>query len=533
MHRDEHDIAEFTVDDAHRFACRLRGDPGQMGDDVPSPRGVAQWPVKVYEGGGRIRLPVPLPWWSRSTGVPPVDPAVRLSELLFDAAGITRAIWRPGGTAISSPQRPGMVWPDMRLGHRRTVPSGGAMYPIEIYVARLTGDIGVFHYDPAHHELVNLGHPAPRDALQQALDLDGATHPLWVVLTHRFGKNTFKYGNFAYRLGSADLGVIWSRLVTLGGRLFGDVTTHVDFDDAAVDRMCGNHPLDEAAYLLAGFGEAVAGTAERAARSVAPEPPAVLTRGPATALSPTFVAMHRAARAAVGHGRARAGTEIQADVGAPQDHVTGEIQLSIREGMQPPGPRVFATRRSGGACFVETPVAFDVFETVLAQTWATLELLRRTYADGDPPEIQLLCALDRVPSVPAGWYRYDATSSRLVPAGGSGTLPPSRVLQDALHVKTVDLERSAFSIHFAGLLDLRGRRRGARAYRCQQLFVGAGIEAATRWSTACGVGSHPLHGFDSARIDRCYGLDPGRFGVLGQVAVGHTRSNGTLEGTVG
>jgi SagB-type dehydrogenase family enzyme len=83
---------------------------------------------------------------------------------------------------------------------RRAVPSAGALYPLELYVA--CGDVGslspgVYRYALAHHELqlTAVGHP--RDKLVDAARGQEwiATAPAVICIAAVFERTTVKYGN--------------------------------------------------------------------------------------------------------------------------------------------------------------------------------------------------------------------------------------------------------------------------------------------------------------------------------------------------
>jgi hypothetical protein len=148
------------------------------------------------------------------------------------------------------------------------------------------------------------------------------------------------------------------------------------------------------------------------------------------------------------------------------------------------------------------------------------------------PVVRLYCAVDRVDQIEPGWYRYLPGRHALTLVGAGRAVSPAIELQAALYAATLDVERSAFSLHVATVIDFRSDPRGVRAYRVQQLLVGTAVEAATRWSAAMGIGSHPLHGFDARRVDGQYGLIGEPFGVQAQVSIGKARSSGALEGSV-
>src|SRR5262249_43952983 len=94
---------------------------------------------------------------------------------------------------------------------RRAVPSGGGLYPLEVYlcawhVEGLAG--GIYHYDVYTHSLEQLTLGTPYGALFPLVfapeSLQGAAAVL--VLSAMFERVRFKYGEFGYRLIWADTG---------------------------------------------------------------------------------------------------------------------------------------------------------------------------------------------------------------------------------------------------------------------------------------------------------------------------------------
>ncbi len=90
---------------------------------------------------------------------------------------------------------------DLMQSYRRFVPSGGALYPNELYVYLKIENVppGVYHYDVAHHCLVLLREGNFDSYISRAhgnhcniSDCFGA-----VFVTTMFWKNFFKYNNFA------------------------------------------------------------------------------------------------------------------------------------------------------------------------------------------------------------------------------------------------------------------------------------------------------------------------------------------------
>ncbi len=76
---------------------------------------------------------------------------------------------------------------------RRTAPSAGALYPLELYVATAAG---FFHYDPAHHRLERRTERDLRPALAQAaLDQESVREaPAVFVIAAVYARTSQKYG---------------------------------------------------------------------------------------------------------------------------------------------------------------------------------------------------------------------------------------------------------------------------------------------------------------------------------------------------
>jgi SagB-type dehydrogenase family enzyme len=532
------DQPRLSMDDAFTFASRLRGKPAGMND--PGTHGEHSdptWGVKVYSGGRRLQLPGAMPWWMDLSSDRKIDSMQRLGALLFNAVGVSRVRWNQGGAVLSSPQHPELVWRGTQLSTRRPVPSGGAMYPVEVYVAALAlpHESTVYHYDAARHELIDLAHCGPAAALRGALGW-GYERPLSslaLILTHRFSKNLHKYRNFAYRLGATDVGVVMGRLFACAEASFGQAEVHVDFDDSAVNAMCGLNGQEESVYAVIQIGAPEVSPGSNDWPGL-PSPPPVLERGKPAQPSSLFAAMHAAAC------RAPLSRIPKKTAKAPADALPGNHLLASEEAVHliKPASRVSMERRemfcrtSNGAWFTGAPLSSEVLATVLQRTYESLAALLQACPDGEMPQIGLYCAVERVIGVPSGWYCYLPSSHVLIPVGAGRVTSSARELQQALYAATVDVERSAFSLHVATVIDFRSDPRGVRAYRIQQLLVGTAIEAATRWSTIMGAGSHPLHGFDAQRVDQLYGLADTPFGVQSQVSIGNVRPAGVLEGSV-
>ncbi|BEL06123.1 hypothetical protein Q0Z83_043140 [Actinoplanes sichuanensis] len=425
------------------------------------------WPVKVLTGAVRR----PADGW--------------LGRLLFHTFAVSRIRADAHGGMTATPQRPAPAGHAAPVLLRRPVPSGGSMYPTEVYVAA----DGVHHYDPYRHELVDLGRRA-----------DPALPPVCLVLTNRFWKNFYKYGDFAYRLGAVDVGVALGRIL----RLAETATLWTGFDDARIERMLGLDGHDEAVYAVVDLP-----TTTRLPTSAA-RPPQVLERSRHIRRSARFDALHRAARHPGPH------PEPPAEPGP-----TGPGLPLPPHSPTPSGLADMLDRTCAGARFDGRP----------AHPHALADVLHHTAAALGPPiarGLSLYVAVHRVTGVAAGWYRYRPDRHDLDPVGAGPADDTARVLQRALFAASLNIELAAFTVHIGA--PAGDRCPDMRRWREQQMAVGIAIEAITLRATTAGLSGHPVLGFDVGRVEQAYGLT--RDGIQAQVSVGSARPGLTWEVSV-
>jgi SagB-type dehydrogenase family enzyme len=144
---------------------------------------------------------------------------------------------------------------------RRPVPSGGALYPLELYlialeVAELAGEIT--HYNPYRHRLERL-RPVDRGAVARALvepELVENAAAL-VVVTAMFWRSRFKYGLRGYRFALLEAGHAVQNAVLAAAALGIAARPLGGYYDRLLDSLVGADSLDEAsvyALLLGGDG---------------------------------------------------------------------------------------------------------------------------------------------------------------------------------------------------------------------------------------------------------------------------------------
>jgi len=142
----------------------------------------------------------------------------------------------------------------MRGGGRRTVPSGGALYPLELYVAQRRR--GVHRYDPELHRLEehDADDPWPALVLTSPLPslLDDATAVLLVLAV--FGRTRFKYGQRGYRFALLEAGHVVQNVVLAAAALDVVALPFGGYYDARIDEIVGADGVDESVVYAVVLG---------------------------------------------------------------------------------------------------------------------------------------------------------------------------------------------------------------------------------------------------------------------------------------
>ncbi|MQR94491.1 SagB family peptide dehydrogenase [Fictibacillus phosphorivorans] len=143
---------------------------------------------------------------------------------------------------------------DTWMTYRRYVPSGGALYPSEVYLYLKLDELpsGIYHYDAAHHSLICLREGNFDDYLNQALGnrCDVSKCFTIVFVSTFFWKNFFKYHNFSYRLQGLDAGFLIGQMLEVGKRKEFETGVYYQFLDEAINHLIGLHEDEESVYAV-------------------------------------------------------------------------------------------------------------------------------------------------------------------------------------------------------------------------------------------------------------------------------------------
>jgi SagB-type dehydrogenase family enzyme len=179
-----------------------------------------------------------------------------LARLLHSGNGITGHLDAPDGE-VPQPVR--------------AAPSGGALYPVELYAAVMAVDgvpAGVHHYSVARHALELVSSGDPRDALSAITGDPGVFSGAAVafVLTTVLGRGRFKYGERAYRFALLEAGHMTQNLMLAATALDVGSVPVGGFVDDELNALLDVDGVDEAAVCLVVAGRSGAAPSALVAR---------------------------------------------------------------------------------------------------------------------------------------------------------------------------------------------------------------------------------------------------------------------------
>jgi SagB-type dehydrogenase family enzyme len=193
------------------------------------------------------------------TELPPVALGrARLSDVLL----ARRSRTPPDRRALSLAALASILGAAYRSGKEaRSVPSAGALYPLELYLIALDVEQvehGVHHYDPYGHRL-ELLHAAERAAVARALVEPALAEQAAavIVVTAMFWRSRFKYGLRGYRFALLEAGHVMQNAVLAATALGVPARPLGGYYDRLLDGLVGADSLDEASvYALVLGGKA-------------------------------------------------------------------------------------------------------------------------------------------------------------------------------------------------------------------------------------------------------------------------------------
>lgn len=491
--------------------------------------------VKLYRGLPVIPLSAEVPL-TLERGRTPEQPGLdSVGHLLWYAYGLTQM-----GQTSPAPDGAAQTIGSVQWC-RRFVPSGGGLYPNEVYVYLNMEDLptGAYHYDAAHHRLVLLREGDFDSYLSRALGMRCEVSACFgaVLVSTVFWKSFYKYSNFSYRLQGLDAGVLIGQLLEAANRFGFAADVHYQFLDRAVNHLLGLSEREESVYAVIPLSAELAvrrgaqgGGKEKAiyAGELCRELPAVqhrtYVRSKRVKEYPLLVAMNEASflessqsfRQIEG-GRRDIGYGGRAFVMPYAERMAYDLAAASR------------TRRSPDMDFAMREVDLQQLAALLQEAAATFRY--RNDLDGTDAtlvsRVSIYSCLYGVKGIPDGAYRYDGAAHLLQ------QIRPGdhRIwLQHAMSLHNVNLFQVPICLHAAGDRDHLLPKLGARGYRIQQMETGILVQRILLAASALGMGGHPLLGFDTGVCDDIYELAPrGKMSLI-QLPVGPYRQRAWLQG---
>ncbi len=462
---------------------------------------------KTYPQGDIIELPreVDFPRLNLSTLIRGKG-AHRLEPL--DVEGLSRLLLFTN--CLSAKARQGQ-----ETVYFRSVPSAGALYPTELYMAALgVKDLenGLYHLSLAQHRLVLLrpGHVS----LSGAIHADVGPCPiLTLLLTTIFFRSTWKYGSRAYRYHLLDTGHVLENLILAVKSLDLPFTLAYDFDDHHLNQALGVDPSREVTLAVG----AVPGKGQHPLKD----------QGELSSLPPSFKEASRVSPRETDYPQIaeihRAGNRILSGSGPRVMDNLGitppERWVSIEEGPWPEvrgyGDTVFLRRSRRN--FVSQPLTRN-------KAMALLEGLCHG-GSGEPPgsrprTLATGILLNRVQGFEPGFYLLDGDQKALgliLRGDLVSNIAPVCLHQDWL-------KNAAVHALFLTNLEILDSRWGPRGYRYAMLEGGRMGERLYLMATALGLGCCGIGAFYDNEASQLLGLNR-ESGLLYLVAVGTVKSS--------
>lgn len=483
----------------------------------------APLPYKLYDGLPDIPLNADVPLVLNKNTTSQKPNVKDLGYYLWYVYGITQYAQFPQGTQSL----------------RRFVPSGGALYPNELYVYIKLEEvpIGIYHYDAAHHRLLLLREGNFDSYLTRSL---GNSYPIndcfcTMFVSTIFWKNFYKYNNFSYRLQGLDTGVLLGQSLEAANQMGFSSKVYFQFLDRAINHLLGLSEQNENVYAVISLSSQPVDnkrTSEEivTATELCQETP-LLTHvsnyhSPRNIEYPMLIRLNEASMFESTQ------SFVKLKKNNRMKHFLGtEIIL-------PQNPESFSydfaavcrKRYSPEIDFTLGQVDQMNLATLLKETcsFSYQNDLGDTYENIDA-RVSLYGCFYNVEGVPSGTYSYDHSAHAL---RGIDFGDFRQLLQLGLTIPNVNLYQVPLCLHVIGDKNHLIEKLGIRGYRIQQMEAGILVQRLLLLSCALGMGGHPLLGFDTSQSDKLYRIESQGETSLIQIPIGPHRSRAWLKASL-
>lgn len=490
-------------------------------------------PYKLYRGLPVFPLSLEVPLTLEGQKQPLLPDLYNVGHFLWYVYGLTQfsqSIIHMDSTEIKTEQM---------QSKRRFAPSGGALYPSELYVYLKIKDlpVGVYHYDVAHHCLVLLREGNFDSYIARGLgnrcEISASFGTVFV--STMFWKNFFKYNNFAYRLQGLDAGVLIGQLLEVSKRFGVESGVYFQFLDRAMNHLLGLSEQEESVYAVIPLSveptiwsangremDRMVSSAELCQELKSIEPKHYV-RSQKVKEYPMLTKLNEVSMldSTTKFGMIEAKENVISDGQA--------VALPHAERLSYDLGSVCRNRFSPDMDFILGKVSQVELANLLHE--ATDSFLYRNDLEAahkkHEPRVSLNVCLYNVEGIPNGAYQYDSTIHALhqVHLGDHRLL-----LQSGMSLYNVNLLQVPLCIHVTGVKDYYKTTLGYRGYRIQQMEAGMLVQRLLLSAGASGMGGHPLLGYDSNLCDEIYKMGPQGKTSLIQIPIGPYRHRPWLLG---
>ncbi|WP_338786218.1 SagB family peptide dehydrogenase [Metabacillus sp. FJAT-53654] len=418
---------------------------------------------------------------------------------------------------------------------RRFAPSGGALYPNELYVYLKIVDLpeGIYHFDASHHRLVLLREGHFDDYLTHALgyrcDLTSCFGTVFV--STMFWKNFFKYNNFSYRLQGLDTGVLIGQLLEVAKRFGFASGVYYQYLDRAINHLLGLTEQEESVYsviplsveptMWSGNRHGVNSLATDLLQEIPPIQPKHYVRSKKMKEFPMLLKVNEASMLDSSPFRWIEEKEMRTVEGMvvplpPVKRVSYDFMSTCRKRFSPDMDFILGKVSLQQLAYLlyEATESFryrnDIEETLIYE-----------------PRVSIFVCLYNIEGIANGAYYYDNREHALRQLNpGDHRLQ----LQSGMSSGNVNLQQVPITLHVVGDKDYDKDSLGYRGYRIQQMEAGMLVQRLLLAASALDMGGHPLLGFDVNQSDQIYNLDSLGKTSLIQIPMGHYRQRPWLMG---
>ncbi|MBU8907507.1 SagB family peptide dehydrogenase [Desertibacillus haloalkaliphilus] len=498
----------------------------------------APLPYKLYRGLPEIALTAEVPLTLKKREVDLNPSLEELGHFLWYVYGLNQCAQ---STLIDGTMEKNVSFTQSL---RRFVPSGGALYPNELYVYVKLDDApqGIYHYDVAHHRLILLREGNYDFYLSRSID-NGL--PLMdcfciVFVSTVFWKNFYKYNNFSYRLQGLDAGVLMGQSLEVANRIGFSTRVCYQFLDRSINHLLGLSEQEESVYAAIALSikpsiTCVDKNQKReeiiSASELCSEVP-VLRHDTYHRSKRVFdYPMLRKLNEASMFDTTQSFMKIKKNNCAKKLSLAREmVLLPFTECFSYDLASVCRKRYSPDSDFILGKVSQTQLSTLLKETFTfSYENDLDDTQDQVENRVSLYGSFYNVEGIPNGAYSYDNNNHALrrITKGDY-----REFLQFGLTMPNVNLYQVPLCFHVVGDKDHLKEILGYRGYRIQQMEAGIIVQRLLLVSCALGMGGHPLLGFDVNQCDELYRIDSKGKTSLIQIPIGPYRPRAWLRGSL-